>query len=212
MKQSDAMLQWGVDNWLKRNKPDLGKRDPVSDLLDQRSIIKKSDSILEIGCADGWRLRKLEAKYGCTVAGIEPSAAACKEAWEQFKTPVTQGIAASMPYSDDTFDIVIMGFCMWLTDPSEWLRNVAESDRVLKDGGHLIIHDYCEVRPLRHPYNYDAEAATQGNAWCYFFDWTKLWLVHPGYRLLCENMTLSNRETVSVLRKDMAHSVGTPGG
>jgi SAM-dependent methyltransferase len=199
MKQSEAMMQWAGDNWLKRNKPDLGSRDQISNLLDGTNFISPNSKVLEIGCANGWRLKKLRDKYGCEVFGVEPSEAAWKEAKEQ-NIWVDRGIAASLPYKDAIFDVVIMGFCMWLTEPSEWFRNVAESDRVLKDGGVLIIHDYCEPRPMKRPYNYDEEASSQANVWNYFFDWPKLWLAHPAYQMIAESMT-ANREIVSALRK-----------
>jgi len=206
------MLTWAGDNWLKRNKADLGKHDPVCALLDDMSIILAGCKVVEIGCADGWRLKKLQHKYACQVIGLDPSRLACTEALTHNGVLVRQGIAAALPWpGEGLFDLVIMGFCMWMTEPSEWFRNVSESDRVLKDGGYLIIHDYSEVRPLRHRYNYDSESAGHNDVWCYFFDWTKLWLVHPAYSVVRENMALSNRETVSVLRKNLTNCVGTPG-
>ena len=33
MGQSDEMLKWAGDNWLRRNKKDLGKDDPVWPML-----------------------------------------------------------------------------------------------------------------------------------------------------------------------------------
>src|SRR6516164_8521172 len=103
MKQSDAMMQWAGDNWLKRNKPDLGKRDPVSGMIEARQLIKPDNNILEIGCANGWRLKKLQDKYGCTVVGVDPSPLACAEAWQSFKIPVAKTIAAALPYDDELF-------------------------------------------------------------------------------------------------------------
>ena len=199
------MKEWGGDNWLKRNRDAVGKQhDPVAHLIGETNLVNKDSNILEIGCSNGWRLKNLQDKYDCTVIGIDPSALACAEAWQNLKIAVHKTVGASLPFSDELFDVVIMGFCMWLTDPSEWFRNVSESDRVLKDGGTLIIHDYCYPRVLRLPYNFDAEAIEHADAHCYFFDWPKLWLVHPAYSTWREAIDISSHHSVSMLRKDMA--------
>jgi SAM-dependent methyltransferase len=210
MKQSDAMKAWAGDNWLKRNRDDLGKSDPVSAMIETIALIKSDSNVLEIGCANGWRLKKLQEKYGCHVVGIDPSALACAEAWQHFNIPVHHTVAAALPFDDEIFDIVIMGFCMWLTEPSEWFRNVSESDRVLKDEGALIIHDFCSPRAWRRPYDYDEEAKRSG-LWNYFFDWPKLWLAHPCYFKIRENFDLGtvHHESVTLLHKSLTKGIGT---
>ena len=178
--------------------------DPVAQLVGEGGLITKHSKVLEIGCSNGWRLRTLKDKYGCQVYGVEPSKDAIVEAKTKFDLIIQQGIASDLPYSwEDLFDVVIMGFCMWLIEPRDWFLTVAESDRVLKDGGALVIHDYCYPRPFRQPYNFDAEAVSHRDAYCFFFDWPKLWLVNPGYQMRGESVDTKSHQSISVLRKNM---------
>jgi SAM-dependent methyltransferase len=209
MKQSEEMLNWAGDNWLRRNKQNLGKTDRVGDLIESKQLVKPTDKVLEIGCSNGWRLKKLHEKYGCEVFGLEPGLAACAEAEIRNRVRVKRGVAASVPWDDESFDIVIIGFFLFVTEPSEWLRTVAESDRVLKDDGKLIIHEFCCPRPIRLPYAADVELAVHGKLWNYYFDWPSLWLAHPGYSMLEETYALEDAVAVTVLHKQMTKAAST---
>jgi SAM-dependent methyltransferase len=190
------------DNWLRRNKKDLGvNQDPVEALFNARvpSTIKK---VLEVGCSNGWRLKRLKEK-GYDVYGIDPSAEGIFEARRDVGDNFAVGTADNMLWPDGYFDCVIMGFCLWAMAPEDWLPAVAESDRVLRDGGYLIIHDRFSSRPMRRPYPYgDMEGMYQ-----YSYDWKKLWLAHPAYTEAAEALGVHPRSTsiegAVMLQKDV---------
>jgi ubiquinone/menaquinone biosynthesis C-methylase UbiE len=191
MKQSEIMLAGEGDEWFKRNEANLGKFDPVSAVIEGHKIEPKS--VLEIGCANGWRLAKLGKQYGCRVAGIDPSKAAMLAST---LVPMMQATAEALPFEPQSFDMVIYGFCLYLTDPVDWMKIAAEGDRVLKPGGHLIIHDFFmrHAEPFAVRYKHRDDSVLS-----YHYAFKRLWSGTPFYRVLDEGSF--GDEMVTVLRK-----------
>jgi ubiquinone/menaquinone biosynthesis C-methylase UbiE len=193
MRQADIFLQSEGDNWLERNRDKLGAHDPVDRAITYLSL--KPKRVLEIGCANGWRLTALREKFGCEITGIEPSTQAGCEAADR-RVPIYRGTAESLPVPDGAFDLVIYGFCLYLTDPADWFRIVAEGDRVLADTGHMIIHDfYYPKAPYAQPYHHCDDVLS------YHMNFSALWLAHPGYRRVYGSGGDNNVESVTVLDK-----------
>ncbi len=192
MKQKEIFMQGEGDNWYDRNRNYLGLHDPVGDVIDELHL--NPDYVLEIGCSDGWRLDKLRDKFGCGILGVEPSMKACLAAARR-KVPVHQMTASTLPVTTDGFDLVIYGFCLYLTDPSDWFQIAAEGNRALRNGGYLIIHDFEEpTEPFAKIYEHDPRIGA------YHFPFSTLWRWHPGYALV-SRIVLDNDESVVVLRK-----------
>lgn len=197
MRQADVFLNSEGDAWLERNRERLGKRDPISDVLEKMNI--RPRRALEIGCADGWRLERLRNTYGCDVFGAEPSRQAGLEAAAR-RIPVVQCTAATLAVPGP-FDLVIYGFCLYLADPSEWLRIAAEGDGVLVAGGHLVIHDFAAIaRPFACPYEH------RDGIMSYHFDFAGLWLGSPLYHVIARQM-VGDGEMVTVLKKSGAATI-----
>src|SRR6266849_4685768 len=191
MKQKDIFLESEGNAWLERNREKLGQFDSISEIIDDMGL--KPTSVLEVGCANGWRLAKLRDKYGCEIMGIEPSLQAGIEG-AALRVPVMQGTASMLPFPPDMFDLIIFGFCLYLTDPSDWLRIAAEADSILKDGGHIFIHDFETFASHAREYEH------RGGILSYHIDWSILWLGHPGYYV--ERRTFSTQhDTVIALKK-----------
>lgn len=191
MKQAQAFLVGEGDAWLERNKQKLPPRnDPVIDALVLNSIMP--ERALEIGCADGWRLKRMSDIYLCEVAGLDPRKS--DEAW------IEQGTARSLPYKDNAFDVIIYGFCLYLCDREDLFKIVTEGDRVLVDGGHLVIHDFHPEYPHKRAYKHC------NNIYSYKMDYAKLWLGNPAYKLVTCMVTglTESDESVSILKKDVA--------
>ncbi len=195
MRQSDIFLRGEGDRWLERNRADLGKNDPVAQIIHRLGI--RPLNVLEIGCSNGWRLAALREEYGCDVMGIDPSQAASSEAIAN-GVPVFNATAAAMPIRGNGYDLVIYGFCLYLVDPVDWFKVVAEGDRVLKDNGYLIIYDFAKFTDDVWGQQYvhcDGVVA-------YHVDFAKLWLGNPLYRETSRAMVGDgNSNMVTVLRK-----------
>jgi len=197
--QAAIMLCGEGDRWFARNRDKLGQVDPVCDLLEQHKVVPTA--VLEIGCSDGWRLKKLRERYGCAVNGIDASEKAVKEA-EAAGIDAQWCSADKVSFVSRRFDLVIFGFCLYLVDRVDLLRVVFESDRVLKDGGHIVVHDFYHPdrgTAYRTPYVHRVDL------WSYHMNHEELWLAHPSYRRLGHIMPDDDTAAV-LLKKDHAAS------
>jgi SAM-dependent methyltransferase len=191
-KQSQVFLEGEGAAWNLRNKdaPKLDP-DPVIKVIEHNSI--KPTSILEIGCGDGWRLKQLAKQYNCSFAGIDPALPA---RWPDINNRLFRGTAENLSFAlTKTFDLIIYGFCLYLCDPEDYLRIATEADRVLQDGGHIIIHDFYSETPYKTPYKH------RDGIFSYHMNFWKLWHWHPHYRLVTAQHA-STDQVVSILRKD----------
>jgi SAM-dependent methyltransferase len=196
MKQKTVFLEQGeADAWFTRNLGSLGKYDPVTPLIEEMGL--KPKYVLEVGCANGWRLAKLRDKFGCGIVGIEPSMKAGIDG-ARLHVPIHQMTANCLPVTAGGYDMIIYGFCLYLTDPEDWLNIAAEGDRALADGGHLIIHDFngwIGGKPIAKPYEHRLSVRS------YHYDFSRLWLGHPRYQVV-KAVDGAHDDAVMVLRKN----------
>lgn len=154
--QLRAFLAGESDRWFERNRDALADLDPTDDspLRIVESYGLRPHNVLEVGAANGYRLAALAELYGCRVNGIEPSAAAVADGLSRFPSVRLQtGVGHSIPF-DESFDLVIVNFVFHWVDRSLLLKTMAEIDRVVGDGGFLIIGDFLPSHPTRRPYHH----------------------------------------------------------
>lgn len=203
MSQKNAFLDRVGNEWFRRNHGKFGPdKDHLLNRLKRLPFIAPKQ-ILEIGCGNGWRLRELREHYGCTVRGIEPSVQAVytgnREAGEVF---IDRGTADDLPYPTDSADMVIYGYCLGYCDPQDYFKVVAEGDRVLVDGGYLVIVDspYIDTTGENHPHI--LPFSDYGVTW-FKHDWRQFWLAHPAYKLQ-SLYTAGGSPSIVILRKSFA--------
>jgi ubiquinone/menaquinone biosynthesis C-methylase UbiE len=110
--------------------------------------------------------------------GIDPSRAAIEDGKRSFPTLQLEiGTAERLPHHIQGFDLIIFGFCLYLCDPADHFRIVAEADRALVDGGHLVVYDFDPPAPYRNAYSH------ADGIYSYKMDYARLFLAHPHYSL-----------------------------
>jgi ubiquinone/menaquinone biosynthesis C-methylase UbiE len=204
-KQKTAFLQGEGDAWFARNRaPYDPERDPVARAIARLDLGAKA--VLEIGCGGGARLAHLGRRLGAACRGLDPAAAAVAHAAAAHpEVAFERGTADALPYEDAAFDLVILGFCLYLADPSDHFTIAREADRVLRPRGFLVIHDFLPPRPYRNRY------AHRPGLHSYKMEWSRMFLWHPAYSLLHREygehgagltFAADERLAVDVLRKD----------
>lgn len=180
MKQKEIFLRSEGDKWLERNKDSLENRilpdqDPllleIQELKTQLGIRPK---ILEIGCSNGTRLAWLRNNFNADCYGVDPSLKAVSEAVAQ-DLKVCQGTADKLPFDDQSFDVVIFGFCLYLCDPDDLFRIASSADRVLRAPGWLLIMDFYSPSPRSINYHHLPGVKS------YKMDFRSMFHWHPAY-------------------------------
>jgi SAM-dependent methyltransferase len=177
--QKRTFLEREGDAWFFRNKTKLDSgdvRDPVQGVLSR--IAMEPRALLEIGCSNGWRVNALSDHFSAKGYGVDPSRKAISEGRALYpQLNLFEGTADSLPFSNGQFDLVIYGFCLYLCDRADIFRIAAEGDRVLSDGGHLVIYDFFVNKPYSRIYHHDPKLLS------YKMDYSALFLCYPAYTL-----------------------------
>jgi hypothetical protein len=191
-QQEDAFLNGEANAWYHRNK-NKHRDDEILPILKSLQIVP--EEVIEFGCGDGWRLSGIKKAFpDATCWGLDPSrdavyAGGVKHPDINIRNGVASGFWAM------NGDLMIFGFCLYVTDPTELFRTAFHSDYALVDGGHLIIHDFDPEYPHKVPYHHAP------GLFSYKMDYSKLWLANPAYSLVVKN-TFDDGTAVWVLKKD----------
>lgn len=220
--QADAFLESEGDRWFERNRPTIhsavGLPVDISFLADSLGPHRESiNSILEIGCSDGVKLRQLCDAFRARGWGVDPSSKAT-ECGNQAHTDKTVelmvGVAHELPFASTSFDLVYFGFCLYLVDRERLEDSLQEAHRVLKPGGFLAITDFDPATPHSRPYHHRAGITSHKR------DYAAA-MVAPGAYQLIHKKSFSHRQpffdvesneriSVSVLYKEIENTGHTP--
>jgi len=161
--QKDAFLSYEADNYFLRNKDVkyTGENDVVLKVL--REYNQQPRKVLEIGCSTGYRLDAISKLYkDAKTTGLEPSSEAIARGSAEYPhVKFVKGTADDMKDLESaSFDLVIIGFVLYVVDREILFKVISETDRVLADGGTLMIIDFFSEIPVRNPYQHikDIEA------------------------------------------------------
>ncbi|MDK2902249.1 MAG: hypothetical protein PWQ93_168 [Clostridiales bacterium] len=114
------------EEWFEENKYAY-----LSELDAVRLLMPKFERGLEVGIGTGKFAKPLDIKYG-----VEPSEQMRKIALGQGLN-VTEGVAESLPFTDDAFDLVLMVTTVCFVD--DVIKSFKECFRVLRSGGIILI-------------------------------------------------------------------------
>ena len=160
MKQKEIFLQSEGDAWFTRNQQGVAIRKLPDDdavlkeLLDFLPVNARAGlKVLEVGSGDGTRLAWLKNNLNADCFGIEPSAKAVAAARAK-GINAQQGTADALRFENQSFDIVIFGFCLYLCDREDLFRIASEADRVLRSPGWLVVMDFYSPLPSARTYHH----------------------------------------------------------
>jgi SAM-dependent methyltransferase len=210
-KQKNAFLDGEGDSWFLRNARKLtesAQRDPLLRELKEAQLAPKT--ALEIGCSNGWRLEAMRETWTCAAFGVDPSAKAIAEGKGTFPLlDLRTGTADSLPFEDGQFDLVVLGFCLYLCDRDDLFRIAMEVDRVLADGGHLAILDFFSAIPYRNRYQHKEGVFCYKMSYATMFSWNPAFSTLRHTLLAHDGAAAPSRDdliAVSILKKDTRHA------
>lgn len=118
--------------------------DVIFDIAAECGVCDRS-LVLDIGCANGFSTRKLQARTGCTIEGVDfvellvrMGRAETKAAGLEGKVNIQRGTILDIPFPDDHFDFV---FCRdTLSSIEDLPKAVSECQRVLEPGKFMLVY------------------------------------------------------------------------
>lgn len=137
------------DKYYERNRD--AQNNFSTDLMQEhlRTLVGPGMKVLDVGCGTGYRLPDLK-KRGAECVGVDPAPIAIQNGKKQFPDiTLIESVAHTLPFPDQTFDLVFMNVVLYTIPRQFLLRTVAEMDRVLKDGGRLVVADFFPDTPHR---------------------------------------------------------------
>ena len=216
MTQDKVFSEGEGDRWFRRNEaaisdPERLAADPVLRLIEMAGL--KPSRACEIGASNGYRLHALRERYGCEAVAVEPSEAAIADGRARYPDVVFhRGVAGEIPIAESfTFDLVIVNFVFHWIDRSTLMQSASEIDRMLQDGGFLVIGDFFSAYPERVHYHHlpDGGVATYKQPYGEMFLATNLYepvaavvVDHATHHIL-PDVAPENRAQVVLLRKTL---------
>ena len=159
--QKQAFLNGEGDAWFERNYQTddlqahhLLSHDPLIPLFQELPLSNgNAVTVLEVGCGQGLRLRKLREAKGWSVIGLDPSTQAIKNL-RNSGCDAYVGTAENLPLPDNSVDLLIYGFCLYLCDRNDLFKIAAEANRVLKPQSWLAIVDFWSPSERTNSYRH----------------------------------------------------------
>jgi SAM-dependent methyltransferase len=192
--QRDVFAASEGNSFFSRNESEIAKPNFPRDIAVQRISHHLGAAgkcrVLEVGCASGANLNALNSVKVIEGFGIEPSSDAIRageQAFPDLKLKI--GTADLLPFDDAFMDVIWFGFCLYLVDRVFLHRAVAEADRVLKDGGLIVIHDFDPGTPCVRPYRHYPGVNS------YKMDYSAFFLCDPAYCLV-EKLSFTHADAI----------------
>ena len=177
--QRDAFLAGEGDAWFNRNRRNeplaSSAEDPLLPaLLDLPLEPGLTTTVVEVGCGQGLRLQALAKDRNWMVSGLDPSLQAVTAA-RQLGVDAQVGTADCLPYADESIDLLIFGFCLYLCDRRDLFRIAAEAHRVLRPSAWLSILDFWSPGQRTNEYHHKPGIKSYKTDLPAMFTW------HPAY-------------------------------
>lgn len=190
---NEAVIKQEADAYFSRNRNQMENTECAIGINIFEKFYEKIrtdfeiNRVLEIGCSGGYNLIYLNKKYQLECYGIEPSQQAVDYGSEKVRQLglnnvfLKQGFSHYLPYDDNSFDVVYLGFCAYQVDRKYLFKTFEETDRVLKCGGFCVITDFDTPIPYIRENIHNKEVYTYKNDYIHY-------LLPYGYTLVDKTM------------------------
>lgn len=210
MYQKNIFLNGESNSWFNRNRLAIKNQTSIIDIDEILNYISDQNSILEIGCSNGYRLNYLYEKlsnFNISLYGIDPSNESIEDGKKNYlNLNLEVGTSDLLNYTDNSFDIVIVGFCLYLVDRELIFKTISEIDRVLKQNGFLVITDFEPPFPLKTPYKHLDGVFSYKNNYSNFFTagshYSLVRKLNYNHKDLAFDSNFNERVSVSILFKE----------
>lgn len=163
---------------------------------------------------NGRNIHYLKDILDCSISGIEPSSDAVSEGNRMFfnnENVLIKGTSDQLPYDDESVDVVLFGVSLFWIGRKYLFRSIFEADRILKEGGYLLITDFDTTIPFKRVNSHNKDA------WTFKMNYSKLYLSNPQYYLIEKksyshsndffDVNIQERVSAQVLYKDYEDNV-----
>lgn len=180
-KAAELAKQWGYDYWDGDRRINYGgysydgRWAKVAEAMAKHYAIKPGDKILDVGCGKGFLLYDFtQVVPGVEVQGIDISEYAIENAKEEVKPALRHGSAASLPFDDKSFDIVVSINTFHNLYCDELDSALREIERVARGNKYICVESYrneTEKANLLY-WQVTCEAFNTPDEWEWWFDRT----------------------------------------
>lgn len=120
-----------------------GRWRTVADTLAEHYQLSKRDRVLDVGCGKGFLLFELtQAVPGIEIAGVDVSTYAIEHAKEEVKPFLRESTAVTLPFEDDSFDLVISITTLHNLYCYDLYKALKEIERVGRDRKYVCVESY----------------------------------------------------------------------
>ena len=182
-KQNETIWKSEADAWYRRNSEAPYSAEIISafkflhdSFLGQRDGL----NVLEFGCSDGRNGRALE-KFQINYTGVDPSDLAVQEGIARGLN-LRRGMAQTTSFPKQ-FDLIILGFFLYLTPKTDWMGIVKNIDDHIGETGYIIIKDFFSESYAEKNYSHD------DNLKMHKFNFSKMFSWYPDYTEIYKSMT-----------------------
>lgn len=144
----------------------------VKRFIDHYGLNEKS-AVLDVGCAKGFMVHDfVQALPGATIRGIDISEYAIENALETVKPLLQVGNATSLPFADNSFDLIISINTIHNLKLEDLKQSLREIERVSRFAAFITVDAYHneEERERMLKWNLTAETHMYVDEWKKLFD------------------------------------------
>lgn len=181
MSQSAIFLAGEGDAYHLRNAAHNAsyriETDVVAECIERAGL--KPTAIIDAGCASGERLGELCRKYNAWGIGVDAS----REAIDVARDRHPHVTWLHEDWTRDRLglcDLFITSYVWHWVDRDHLYRAAANIDDSLREGGHIIINDFCPDIPTRNRYHHRKDV----EVWTYKQDYALLFLSSAVYEVV----------------------------